>query len=232
MNVTFGCSHTAGTEEGGCWTEILQRKHGLDIVNHGKAATGFFQTIETARHVASKAAADGVVIRRVILQKPMMNRYPWYCAPEKFEVVEARKKFNALPDFGKKALANKIFKIEAELLEEFVSLFPEARFAYWHYWYDYHSYAPRLIVPFLDKAEALAQSHGMDSLGMMIDAKSTIDRALKEGGEFNSKPFIQSMVDQGWLISLYDGHGTKKFNEAVADRVKEWCDALDATTSL
>ena len=226
MNVTFGCSHTGGTEEGGSWTQVIKDKYGIDVVNHGRGGTGFFQTVEIARRAAAVAASAGHRIQRVILQKPMLNRYPWYCDPRDFVVVKARQAFNDLPDFARKLLARRLFKIESRLLREFVGLFPEARFAYWHYWYDYHVFAPRLLVPYLDSGQALARSLGMDVLGTIIDGQPIVARALA-GGRLNSKPFVQSVVDQGWVLTVNDGHATRKHNELVADRIKGWFDAVD-----
>ena len=225
MNLAFGCSHTAGSEGNEPWTVLCERAHQVSFLNLGRLGGGLFHVLERARSFAAEGRAADV--RFVVLQKPEFVRFPWFTTSAAFfssgGVMRARNDFRVLPVFAQNSLAKDIFKQECAMLDGFVELFPNARFAYWQQWLEHlvatHWVNP--VVTWLDQFEGYAKSKGFESFGTILDWEPLHERALVRG-PFLSDAWMQLLIEEGWIISQTNGHTTTKHNALVAQRVAEW----------
>ncbi len=225
MNLAFGCSHTAGVEGNESWVSLCERNYGISYSNLGRLGGGLFHVLERARDFVNGGRADEV--RFVVLQKPEFVRFPWFTTSAAFfssgGVLKAREDFRSLPVFAQRSLADDILQQECAMLDEFVALFPNARFAYWQQWLEHlvatHWQNP--IVDWLDKFESHAKARGFESFGTIIDWRPLHQAALTRG-PFLSEPWMDSLIEAGWIISRTNGHTTSKHNELVAGRVADW----------
>lgn len=225
MNLAFGCSHTAGVEGNESWTVLCERMHGIAFENLGRLGGGLFHILGIARSFA--ASHDVHTVRHVVLQKPEFVRFPWFCTEAEFfrqgGVLRARSDFRALPSLAQRSLAREIYDHECTLLDEFVELFPAAKFAFWQQWSE-HLIATHWEHPFvlwLDRFEEYAKAKGFESFGTIIDWKPIHAEAVAHG-KLLSEGWMASLIRQGWIISDTNGHTTTKHNALVATRVAEW----------
>jgi len=213
--LAFGCSHTQGAylPDADRWPDLFSELSGLTVENLGYGEMGLFEILDIARSV------EGVP-EFVVLQKPIINRYPWYCKPEEYRSLgasrTARTQFNCLPDFAKKVVLKDIFRAECKLLEEFGNIFSESPIVFWHYWYDHFRYCPAEFVEYNHRYESYVADLGMKNLGTIWTPS---DLSWKESPSRTGE-FTEFCVAQKMIVGMSDGHPLRRHNIKVAERVK------------
>ncbi len=235
--LTLGCSHTRGKQakQNDRWPEILHANTGIvfEYRRYAKIAVGFLYLVRRTQEFIKDNYFDPKEVYYLVLQKPQPIRYPWWSQPDPpddksypfgLDLVRGRKR--SMQEFAKLSkeraaeVAEEIFKKEAHLLVEVTEIFPNAKICYYHYWMDYliEQVQRPALAEVNNRLGEVATSLGMYNMGIIINP-AEIDGVYKDGELIMD---TQKIHDAGWIHSLADFHGTRKYYQAVSDKVEEW----------
>ncbi len=237
-NITVGCSHNWGwrLEEEDIWFNILKKKAGISFYNRSTPGAGLSYLVAKTKQLISKNLFHPKDIKHVVLQKPQSIRCPWWGADGTGYrytnglggSIKAReghllsiKKYKELTDDEKRIVANNICRIEERLLHEFVTLFPNAKYLYFHYWGDHIMdliHRPLLAEVNLE-LEKMAEQLKMTNAGMIVDLKN-IKGLYDKDGDLN--PDGKVLTKENWWVGHQNWHPGTRFHKLVAETVEGW----------
>jgi len=237
-NIAAGCSHSWGwrIEEKEIWTNIVEKRTGVHFYKRVRPGVGLTYLVCYIKQLISKNLFEVKNIKRVVLQKPQSIRFPWRgCDGSGYRYTnglggsrhprlgheESVKEYVKLSQENQQVVANNILSGEKRRLDEFYSLFPNAKFLYFQYWGDHLLdliHRP-ILAPVNMELEKHAEAIGMENAGMIVDLDE-IEGITNDDGDYFYDGKI--LVKNGWWVGPENWHPAKYGQEIFASRIERW----------
>lgn len=233
--ITIGCSHTNGTylPDSDHWINILSKnRKNTHFFRISKNAAGLSFLVLYTKQYIKRGIVNPKDVKYVVIQKPKAYRHPFwgkdktgYRYNKKITVRQgmhiSSKEWDRLSKKKQKHTSEIIFQEQCGHLAELKTIFPNAQFAYYHYWGDYIAefiYHPLLAEVNVQLGREAALM-GMDDWGTIIDPKE-IDGVYDKHGDL--VVLSQKLFADGWVRTEKDMHPMKRHHIIVADKVEKW----------
>jgi len=240
-HITIGCSHTNGTylPPSDHWIDMIFKRTGIKFFRSSKNAAGLSFLVLFTKQYIKRGIIVPENVKYVIIQKPKAYRHPFWGKDKsgyryvddinnklsvQYGMHTAIKKWERLSKKARRKTSKIIFKEQLNLLVELKNMFPNAQFAYYHYWVDY--IAELLHRPLLAEVNVQlgieAENIGMDNWGTIIDPKTIKGVYDKEG---DIVMLQKELFSGGWICSRFDMHPIKRYHEVVTNKVEQWLES-------
>ncbi len=194
-------------------------------------------------------------VKWVVLQKPSSIRHPWrnnryqydyyfhmkdykrddidsrWSKILKSDSIRSASKFKKLRGKNKIKVAAKIYETEKLCIQHIKNMFPNAKFAYYHYFmeylYDQNSARSELSNNNI-KLGVFAESIGMYNMGMIINRLKKVPGALDRKG--NPLIDFRKLAKHGYILNDKDYHPGIKYQKMVAQEVVRWLRLMGENT--